>query len=405
MNNFISRNLYYSLLTICFVLLYIIGPIISGYLYAQGIYKPFSTSIIINSAIFFTILSISYFFFKKIKTNKSKIRDKKHNKLIIYIPLFLTGLALALYFAKNGLVLSNINSYEDRYTANFGAGIYTQLMQLFYFFIAGLIIRNGLKKPKTIIVLSSVFFIFTFALLGGHRQLGLGAIIGVFLYLTIERKISFKLFLPTMVFFTIISLIVAILRYQNQDLDLTGIINQVIIFFYDGITPLEAHSNINDYLTTHSAPGTEIITSQFGAYIPRSLWPDKPLLMMNGGNYYTSVILSRASLVTYSPTILGELMLAHGDAAVFMAIPIGAILAFIDRTINSRSYFGIILILFSFILVFNLYREGFYVFLSKFIIIYLFSRAFLLISKKKLKSTANPFHYKESIQNTNHAQN
>ena len=385
MKYFFSRNLYYSMFALSFCLLYVIGPALSSYLNNQGYYKPFDNAILYQAALFFSLFSLSYFFFKNITKNKKQIRYRPVRKHIYTIPLALTGLALMLYFVKNGFVISKLDGYETRYTANVGAGIYTQFMQLFYFFIAGLIYKKGVDSPKKLILISLAFFVITFALLGGHRQLGLGVIIGIFFYLMLEKKISPHSFLIIFIPFLIFSLAIAVLRYENDSLDIEQIIKFVIIFFYDGLTPTEAHTNILQYVHSNGYPGLSIITNQFGAYIPRDIWTDKPLLMLNGGNYYTSIVLGRTSVVTYSPTLLGELILAHGPYFYFAAIPTGVLFCAIDRSVNARTYFGITMILFSFTIIFNFYREGLYVFLTKIIFIFIFSRILYAISRTRPK--------------------
>ena len=383
MKIFISKNLYYSMFALSFCLLYIAGPALSLHLNNQGYYKPFDSIILYQASLFFFIFSISYFFTKNLTKFKKRTQYRPVRKYIYIIPLALTGLALFLYFVKNGFVILKLDGYESRYTANVGVGIYTQFMQLFYFFIAGLIYKNGVKSPKKLIAISLLFFVVTFSLLGGHRQLGLGVIIGIFFYLMLEKKISAPRFFVIFIPFLIFSLAIAVLRYENHNLDVAQVINFVIIFFYDGLTPIEAHTNIFQYVNANGYPGLSIITNQFGAYIPREIWTDKPLMMLNGGNYYTSIILARTSLVTYSPTLLGELILAHGPYFYFAAVPTGILLCAIDKSVNSRTFFGIAMILFSFTIIFNLYREGLYVFLTKLIFIFIFSRFFYFISRTK----------------------
>ena len=118
MKYFFSRNLYYSMFALSFCLLYVIGPALSSYLNNQGYYKPFDNAILYQAALFFSLFSLSYFFFKNITKNKKQIRYRPVRKHIYTIPLALTGLALMLYFVKNGFVISKLDGYETRYTAN-----------------------------------------------------------------------------------------------------------------------------------------------------------------------------------------------------------------------------------------------------------------------------------------------
>jgi len=176
---------------------------------------------------------------------------------------------------------------------------------------------------------------------------------------------------------------VAILRYEFDRLLISDLFEIVVIYFYDGLTPLDAHVNIINYLKYKNAPGIDIAINQFLVYVPRGIWLSKPDIIMNGGNYYSSEILGRISVITYSPTMLGELLLVHGSLYFFGAIPLAFFIKKIDSFIFTRSYIGIVFVIYSFVAIFNLYREGLYVFLSRIFVMMILG--FIFYSASRIK--------------------
>lgn len=382
MNIFFSRHLYFCLFFLAMTMLYVLGPVFSWYLNGKGYDKPIGFDIIPQALLYILLFCVSYFIFYQIARRSSIVGSAVGNRRILYaLPLALCVLAMVFYLIKNGFVFFNIESYEDRYYSNFGLGLYTLLMQLFYFFVAGYLILKKPRSIKFVFGLAILFALFTFALLGGYRQLGFGVLVGVFVWMYIDGRINIGLFFSIFIFFLVTSLVVAVFRYGYEDIDFSFILERVLIYFYDGLTPHEAHLNIYDYVVQHGPPGGGIILNQMASYVPRSIWSGKPEVMLNGGNFYSLEVLNRDSVVTYSPTLIGESLLAHGDFFFLTAIPLAAILAWIDCLISSKSYLGVLFVLFSFVLVFNLYREGFYVFLSKIVIVILFAFLFGFISR------------------------
>lgn len=385
MINFISKNLFFSLFSLSFIFLYAGGPIMGLLLEHNGHYRAFSIHAVVQGFGFYFIFLAATLFINKLKLTAPHLRITYHNpdrlsRALYIAPLIVSGTALLLYFQKNGLVITSLDGYESRYTSNLGLGAYTLAMQLFYLFAAGVIFARRNIPTKTLLLASLFFFIITFLVLGGHRQLGLGVSAGIFIYLAIEKRISKNILGATLLAILAISLASAIFRHDHANFNFSAAVNTILIYFYDGLTPLDAHVQIVQHSNYYRLPGAELIANQFFSYIPRFLWPNKPDFVLNGGNYYTFEILGRSAFVTYSPTLIGELILTHGPYFYLIAPVLAIIVSELDRKVHTRTYFGIVLIIYSPILAFNLYREGFYVFLSKLTIIYIIGKATLLFS-------------------------
>lgn len=385
MNNFLFKNLFFTLFSASFALMYLGGTLASDLLNTLGYYKTFNPVALLQASIYYLIFIISFIALKKIKSfYQSPPLHYKPSRALYIFPLTISIVSIFLYFSKNGLVLLGAESYESRYTANFGLGAFTLGMQLYYLYIAGLIFYKKDIPTKSLLIVSIGFAILTFLLLGGHRQLGLGVIIGILTYLVLEKKINANIFWLAVIVFIPISLGSAILRYDYHNISISEIIISILIFFYDGITPINAHSEILNFTSYYGSPGSTIAFQQFASYIPRFIWSDKPEILMNGGNYYTSMILGRSSLVTYSPTLIGELLLVHGNYFYLTAPFLAGIIIKLDAIVRSRSFLGLVLIMFAFTLCFNLYREGLYVFLSKIAVILLLTQVVVIFSRLRI---------------------
>ncbi|HWU42670.1 MAG TPA: WzyE family oligosaccharide polymerase, partial [Bdellovibrio sp.] len=276
--------------------------------------------------------------------------------------------------------------YENRYDANVGMGGYSLFFSMGLLGCTLLSLRAETKRAKrNSLICTIAYCALTFVVLGGYRQLGFAALFSLGVISLMRRDISNKKFLLLSGLLIVITLAVAMLRYTGTSADdIGGIYGRLFIFLYDGFAPVDAFYNIVEYSKNHRF-SDNVIINQFATAIPRAIWPDKPLIVLNAGNFYTQNVLGRSDAITYSPTLLGELYLAGGSfACVVGAFSSGMILRALDEiVIRSRNKLSVAFFFsFAFVFIFNLYREGIGVLVTK---IVLFGTAsFILVCVSQL---------------------
>lgn len=389
LNSFFVKHCFIILFLISYSLLYFVGPIINLIIESFGIYKVQGLDFFgaILPALFLLLTVTTYFFIKLFLNSKYFNYHRSANvinnddKVFSFISLVVFIASSLVYVYKSGFVLFSSGGYENRYSSNIGLGIFSQLLICFYFYysiqIKDFLTEGTVFKKKTVVLVGVFFCIYTFILLGGHRQLGFGIFFMVAILLLHLRDIT----IMQLLFFGLLGLFAvlfsAVLRYDIELVGLHEYITIFSIFLFDGITPFNAYSDIYNDVTSFGVVGLTIIRDEFATLIPRFLWSDKPEIIYNAGNYYSQEILGRPDAITYSPTLLGELLLVHGKGLLFISIPLGFLLASLDRILINNSRLSFVLLSLSPLLIFNLYREGFYVF-TKRLLLYLI--IFLLIS-------------------------
>ena len=235
-------------------------------------------------------------------------------------------------------------------------------------------------------MLSVGYAILTFTALGGHRQLGIAAILTL-LFIGLKRKQISKTVLFGFALLSIIALVfMGFIRYgtlaRGYSFDKLFVIS--LYFLQDSLSPFDSFARIIDAVPRYiDFQYADTFVNQFIFMIPRAVWSDKPIIVMNAGNYFTQNILGLKGILTISPTILGELYMAGGGVACSLGMfLVGGFLKMIDRVfIRIRKDCVLIVFYYAFLfqLCFNLYREGVAVFLSKLLISYVLSIASLLL--------------------------
>lgn len=287
---------------------------------------------------------------------------------------------LIYLIGSGGPVLMKEGGYENRYDANVGMGGYSLFFSLGLMACTLASLRAETSKEKLRVVAGTFMYcLLTFIVLGGYRQLGFAALFSIAVIAVLRRDISFGKFIVVSVVLVTATLAVAIFRYTGTASDQTGgLTGRLFIFLYDGFAPVDAFYNIVEFCRYHDVT-ENVLLNQFLTAVPRFMWSGKPAIVLNAGNFYTQVVLGRTDLITYSPTLLGELYLLGGGAACAMGAFIsGCILRAFDEIILLSKHKMLVAFLFSFsfVFVFNLYREGIEVLVTKTI---LYGLAVLLV--------------------------
>ncbi|MDX7329584.1 WzyE family oligosaccharide polymerase, partial [Escherichia coli] len=120
--------------------------------------------------------------------------------------------------------------------------------------------------------------------------------------------------------------------------------------------------------------------------IPRFLWEDKPINVLNNGYFYTTEVLSLDTNLTMSPTFLGTSLIMFGSWFYWVGGFISGVILFVfDRSFShSSNLYWKIILLSSVGYLFFWVRDGFEVFcyiLIKFFIVMFIYKNLTIIYK------------------------
>ncbi|TOH90366.1 hypothetical protein CGI70_23755 [Vibrio parahaemolyticus] len=114
-----------------------------------------------------------------------------------------------------------------------------------------------------------------------------------------------------------------------------------ISYFSDSISPLNYQVESVNFVMNSSAHiphGWDLFFNQFLALIPRALWNDKPIVMMNSSYYFTQYILGFSGNLNMASTMLSSalIIMKNGYYVVYAAAAV--FVALMDRGISSKIF-------------------------------------------------------------------
>lgn len=386
-----QRNLFLFYL----IVTYLLGPTLAIYLTQNGLmfrYNFSYYSLFFDLAMAVISFTTSYWFFKELIIPKSTILSRtvnsNSNNELYYTGLilcFIGSLALLVYIAYNGLSF-RWETYENRYYNSLGIGIVTKLFIMFPLGFTLILCSQKLKINKY----RHGGIVFLYGLLltlatGGYRQIMLIGIISFLLIAYLLKSIS-KIEIQFTAFLSVcVIALIGALRNTGFDRHVTITAEQYVYAIIDSFAPFDSYLKIKDYVDAHGAPGIAVFANQFLSYIPRALWNDKPMLVLNSGNFFTQSVLDYSRNVTISPTILGEFYLIGGQTGIVIGcIFTGLILSIFDTLFSpKKTTIGVGLFIFFFFAPFGLVREGLAVYITT--LLWVLSIVFICLTIVKLK--------------------
>jgi antigen polymerase len=101
-----------------------------------------------------------------------------------------------------------------------------------------------------------------------------------------------------------------------------------VIATVDTFSPIKSFSNILDYYASgkNDFLGYSVWTNEISSLVPRFFWSEKPIQVINAGNYYTQEIINYERAVTISPTLLGSSYIVAGNFGILLTALISGIL-------------------------------------------------------------------------------
>lgn len=373
------RRIYFTLFVSCYVFTYFGGVLLASALFAVlGIEKIAASDAVTLEVILISELGLGLFLagyglaspVRRFIPQRTGMDWRRGTGWTVAALAAVFCVAMAVYVVgAGGPVLFREGGYENRYDANLGMGGYSLFfpMGLVACTLIALRAQSGAQK-RTATLVTVLYCALTFVVLGGYRQLGFAALFSIGVIALLRRDLSYRRFLVLCAVLIVSTLAVAIFRYTGTtDDESGGLAGRLFIFLYDGFAPVDAFYNIVEFGRNHAVP-VNVLANQFMTAVPRWAWPDKPLVVLNAGNFYTQNILRRADAITYSPTLLGELYLLGGvwGCAAGAFVSGVALRVFDEIVLRSRNRSRVVFLFsFAFVLVFNLYREGFGVLATK----------------------------------------
>lgn len=382
---------------------WLILPIIYLFIQKYGFYRESSFENLIDTIEytipFYFSVFVSYFFScflfrKKIPLNflNSSVNKAKKAKNFSYFLLFFSILAILFLSITRGFTLGDV-SYSEQFELNSGNGMYLLLLYLYLPAVTIMALTDQNKNYFSFfkyLFLMAFFGFFVYQFTGGSRNVFIGGLISVIFIAYSNKIISLIQIILFFSVFVLLAAYFAIMRYavylQNEDL-----YYYAFLFTIDSFSPIDTLVNILKYYDERNLLGFDLFFTQFYIYIPRFLWPEKPILLYTNAMHITQVILNAPGGVVFSPSIVGTSLVMLGSKLYFiMGVITGWLLFLVDALMKSKKIIfqalGFCVLPLSFFLV----RENIEIFIYRFsmtfisiVFMYILYKIFIAVLKVK----------------------
>lgn len=299
-------------------------------------------------------------------------------------------LCVGIFFMHNGFLLFKLHSYSQIFSSQVSG---VALKRFFYFFIPAMLVIYFLRqdsKAWIFFLISTVAFgLLTYVIVGGTRA-NIIIAFAIFLFIGIIRGwISLWMLAVAGVLGIVGMFWLALKRYG---LNVSGD-EAFYTFLYltrDTFSPWENLALLLQNYDKIEFQGLAPIVRDFYVFIPGSLWPDRPTVVLNTANYFTWEVLNNHSGLAISPTLIGSLVVMGGMWFIPLgAVVVGLIIKWFDWLYQqglqeTNRYKAAILHSFCFGAIFNmivLAREGLDAFVSRVVFFMVIFGLCLLIAK------------------------
>ncbi len=274
---------------------------------------------------------------------------------------------VAVFFLHNGFLLFKLHSYSQIFSAEVSG---VALKRFFYFFIPAMLVvyflKPGFRNWLFFLVATVAFGLLTYAVVGGTRA-NIIIAFALFLFIGIIRGWISLWMLAMAGVFSVVGMFWLALRRYNLDVNGSEAFYTFLYLTRDTFSPWENLGLLLQNYDKIDFQGLAPIVRDFYVFIPSWLWPDRPSIVLNSGNYFTWEVLDNHSGLAISPTLIGSLVVMGG--AWFIppgAVAVGMIIKWFDWLYQkgqqeTNRYKAAILQSFCFGAVFNmivLAREG-----------------------------------------------
>ncbi|EMV4497045.1 WzyE family oligosaccharide polymerase [Vibrio cholerae] len=293
--------------------------------------------------------------------NFSEVRDLD---LLKYSYLFLFIVSISAYVIMNGVSFNHSGDYADRLDDNAGNGLLLINMVAF----VPVIIINSIKSETKISFYKSIIWIVMFGftyffVIGGSRNV-FGAAVLIYILIGYYKgylKSTHILIIGMSTFFLLNILI--LLRYDVSlsNMDANKATALFISYFTDSISPINYQADAIQFVLNSSASienSWGLFFNQFLALVPRFLWTDKPIVMMNSSYYFTQYVLGLPGNLNMASTMLSSSIIIMKEYYYILYIIAALLLSIMDFALRSRYILVRMLIFISMPFLFFMARES-----------------------------------------------
>lgn len=311
--------------------------------------------------------------------------DHRTKRLVAILMLAASLSAMVIYVSTASNQVSG-DSYSLRFSENLGKGYLTLF---FFYYIPAILLLFMLRPSRRRWLLFTLLIVciglFNFVAIGGARR---GLFIGIFAMLLAGHMTGILRLTLTKVVVGGIAMIagltmLALVRYGVNVSDFSSVERHHLAhLIIDSIAPIDSLVKAMLYIQeTDAVQGIDLFLNQFVAVIPRTVWLDKPELILNSGNFFTQEVLRYpVEGLTISPTLLGALILAGGWGGVVAGmIATGFLLNWLNLQLINSNYVARVFLVSNAVSFFGLAREGLEVLIYKLLLDYILFVMFLLV--------------------------
>lgn len=332
---------FFSVYTIFYWIIMYSGIYISYALSSNFDFNPLKLEYVFLAIIYSGIAYAVFFTSYKLFTSKFKIKIfPKVNyielRMLGYVLLIVNLLSILLYIGINGgLIIFKSASYSDRFESNLGLGGLAIFFPLFLLsFILLFLTKPTYRNWKINFFYGLLVAILIFLAIGGGRLM---IALHTFIFLLIGyhyKYIKFRTITITVVIFVPLA---ALLAFVRAKMDFDSEVFQTLIFTMNTFSPFDSFVRIIEYYdnSNKAYEGFNVVYNQITSFVPRVIWPEKPIMVLNTGNFYTLEILNFKVMATISPTINGSFYIMYG----FIGLIVGsAIIGMLLKVFDNSFY-------------------------------------------------------------------
>ncbi|HDM8438311.1 TPA: ECA oligosaccharide polymerase [Yersinia enterocolitica] len=348
----------------------------------------------LSATAFYAIYYVSY----KTRLRKPRSQPRAPVFTMNRVETNLTWMLLALvaigtvgiFFMQNGFLLFKLDSYSKIFSSDVSG---VALKRFFYFFIPAMLVvyflRQDMRAWFFFLASTVAFGILTYVIVGGTRA-NIIIAFSLFLFIGIVRGWITLWMLAAAGVFGIVGMFWLALKRYGLDVNGAEAFYTFLYLTRDTFSPWENLGLLLQNYDKIDFQGLAPIIRDFYVFIPSSLWPARPDLVLNTANYFTWDVLDNHSGLAISPTLIGSLVVMGGVLFIPLgAIVVGLIIKWFDwlyeqGKAEKNRYKAAILQSFCFGAVFNiivLAREGLDSFVSRVVFFCVIFGACLILAK------------------------
>ncbi len=226
-----------------------------------------------------------------------------------------------VFFLHNGFLLLKLHSYSQIFSADVSG---VALKRFFYFFIPAMLVvyflKPGLRNWLFFLAATVAFGLLTYVIVGGTRA-NIIIAFALFLFIGIIRGWITLWMLALAGVVGVVGMFWLALRRYNLDVSGSEAFYTFLYLTRDTFSPWENLGLLLQNYDKIDFQGLAPIVRDFYVFIPSWLWPDRPSIVLNTGNYFTWNVLGNHSGLAISPTLIGSLLVMGG----VWFIPLGAV--------------------------------------------------------------------------------